>query len=180
MSWRRSHGGPQSMLLAIVLLAGCGLVLAMHAGGEVQHDVTAVPTSDGQATWQQRCASCHVAFRPDLLPASSWRELIDELPDHFGVAVELPAAQAVAVLAFLESQAANRVSTAIALGVMERMASTDRPLRVTETRWFRSRHFGIARATWARSEVASPANCAACHRNAERGIFDELSVHIPG
>ena len=37
----------------------------------------------------------------------------------------------------------------------------------------------VPRATWARKSVGSAANCAACHRQAEKGVFDEDTVRIP-
>jgi hypothetical protein len=52
-------------------------------------------------------------------------------------------------------------------------------LRITEARWFRHEHAGIASSTWARSDVGSAANFGACHRDAGRGDFGERGVRVP-
>ena len=41
--------------------------------------------------YQQECASCHLAFPPGMLPAASWRRLMDRLPHHFGTDASLDA-----------------------------------------------------------------------------------------
>jgi len=58
-------------------------------------------------------------------------------------------------------------------------AGFDAPLRITETRWFMKEHDEISAAVWKRESVGSPANCAACHKGAETGRFDEHGVRIP-
>jgi nitrate/TMAO reductase-like tetraheme cytochrome c subunit len=63
--------------------------------------------------------------------------------------------------------------------VMQGMDTQNPPLRITETRWFVKKHDEVPRATWSRKSVGSAANCAACHRQAEQGVFDDDSVRIP-
>ena len=62
---------------------------------------------------------------------------------------------------------------------MRRMDTNEAPLRITETRWFVRKHDEVPRATWSRKSVGSAANCAACHRQAEQGIFNEDAIRIP-
>jgi nitrate/TMAO reductase-like tetraheme cytochrome c subunit len=59
------------------------------------------------------------------------------------------------------------------------MGPKEAPLRITETRWFVKKHDEVPRTTWTRKSVGSAANCAACHRQAEKGLFDEDTVSIP-
>jgi len=119
--------------------------------------------------WQSECGSCHVAFPPRLLPASSWRTIMRGLDRHFGVDAGVDPATAVAIGAFLEANAGRD-------GGRRPDASA---LRITEARWFRHEHAGIAVSTWARSDVGSAANCGACHRDAGRGDFGERGVRVP-
>ena len=168
------------LTLMISLLFG-GVAVAGHANVPDGRD-GATSSSNGEARdmWRNRCSGCHVAFRPDLLPAASWIALIDRLPWHFGASVEIAPAARWPIRGFLAAHAADAANSPIGVGVMSRLAAADRPLRVTGTRWFRYRHYGVARATWSHRRVLSPANCGGCHRDADRGIFDELSVDIPG
>ena len=63
--------------------------------------------------------------------------------------------------------------------VMQSMGASAAPLRITETRWFVRKHDEVSQATWSRKSIGSAANCAACHRQAEQGVFDEDTVRIP-
>ncbi len=119
--------------------------------------------------WQSECGSCHVAFPPRLLPASSWRTIMRGLDRHFGVDAGVDPDTAAAIGSFLEANAGRD-------GGRRADASA---LRITEARWFRHEHAGIVASTWARSDVGSAANCGACHRDAGRGDFGERGVRVP-
>ncbi|MFA5940467.1 MAG: diheme cytochrome c [Sinimarinibacterium sp.] len=142
----------------VVLLAG--LFLAGIAQADEERFVV---TND---RWKAECGSCHLAYPPQLLPASSWSMLFAGLGDHFGSDATLDPATATQLLAYAKSNAA-------------RPTDTKPPLRVTETRWFRHEHDEVGAATWTNPKVGSAANCAACHQGAERGDFDEDLIRIP-
>jgi len=124
--------------------------------------------------WQQECASCHVAYPPSLLPKASWRRMMRGLDKHFGENASLDPATQADILKFLEANAANSGNK-----VPRRMAANEAPLRITETRWFVHEHDEVPRATWSRKSVGSAANCAACHRQAEQGNYNEDAIRIP-
>ena len=46
-------------------------------------------------------------------------------------------------------------------------------------RWFANEHREVSASTWSSPDVKSRANCAACHRNAAQGDFDDDDVHLP-
>lgn len=129
--------------------------------------------------WQQECASCHLAYSPTLLPRASWRRVMGGLDQHFGDNASLDPAIQADILRFLEAHAADSGNSRMGNKVMQRMGANEAPLRITETRWFVRKHDEVARATWSRKSVGSAANCAACHRQAEKGMFDEDAVRIP-
>jgi diheme cytochrome c len=124
------------------------------------------------AAWQQECASCHVAYPPGLLPQASWRRIMAGLDQHFGENAGLPPQTVAEISAFLAKNAADAGRPAA--------EGAPAPLRVTETPWFRREHGEVGAAVWKRKAVGSPANCAACHRQAEQGVFNEHGVRIPG
>lgn len=129
--------------------------------------------------WQQECASCHIAYAPSFLPKASWRRMMGGLDQHFGENASLDPATQADILRFLEANAADSGHSRMGDKVMQRMNGNEAPLRITETRWFVRKHDEVARATWSRKSVGSAANCAACHRQAEKGVFDEDTVRIP-
>jgi nitrate/TMAO reductase-like tetraheme cytochrome c subunit len=121
------------------------------------------------AKWKAECGACHVAYPPNLLPAESWRALMSGLDKHFGSDASLDAATAREISSFLEQNAGG-----------EKFASWRKPqLRITETRWFRNKHDEVSQRDWDNPKVKSPANCTACHTQAESGNYSEHSVRIP-
>lgn len=121
--------------------------------------------------WKQECASCHVAYPPGLLPQASWQRIMAGLDQHFGENAGLPAQAAAEISAFLAKNAADA-------GRPQQGGAA--PLRITETPWFRREHGEVGAAVWKRPAVGGPANCGACHRQAEQGVFNEHGVKIPG
>lgn len=118
------------------------------------------------AIYRAECGSCHVAYPPALLGAGAWREIMRGLDRHFGSDASLGEPAYAQIKAYLEA-GAGRAGSA---------AST---LRVSDTAWFRKEHREVDAATWKSPAVKSPANCGACHRQAERGDFSERNLRMP-
>lgn len=129
--------------------------------------------------WREECGSCHLAFHPNLLPARSWRKLMDGQQQHFGADLGLDAPTTQALLAFLESNAAERSKTEAAFKIVRSLKSDATPLRITETPYWIKKHREIADAEWRLPAVKSSANCAACHLDAEAGTFEDAAMRIP-
>ena len=146
----------------------CAAALALaqppaHADGSRHPTVAPLPA------YQQECSGCHVAYPPGMLPASSWRRLMDHLPQHFGTDASLDARSAQQLATWLAANAATG----------RRAGEVPPQDRITRTAWFVREHHEVTAATWQRPAVKSPANCAACHSRAEQGDFDEDHVRIP-
>lgn len=122
------------------------------------------------AAFEEECASCHIAYPPQLLDATSWRALMNGLPKHFGTDASMDEARRLAIADFLVKNAGRRAS----------LGANGKPtLRISETVWFRHEHDEVAAATWRRTSIKSPANCAACHTQAAAGDFRERTIRIP-
>ncbi len=121
------------------------------------------------ALWKTECGACHAAYPPRMLPAESWHAVMSGLDKHFGSNAGLDAASAKEITAFLEENASTK----------GREASGKPLLRITETREFKSEHDEVAARDWKNPKVKSPANCGACHTQAESGDFSEHNVKIP-
>ena len=118
--------------------------------------------------WQEECGACHVAYPPQLLPASGWRAVMSGLDRHFGADASLDAQTAGHVGAFLERNAGRRREG--------RGASVT---RITETHWFLDEHDYLPPGIWRRPEVRSAANCPACHTQAESGDYGKRTRRVP-
>lgn len=151
---------------ALALLAVLQAALPSPARADDSRSLTRVTPLP---SYQQECATCHMAYPPGLLPAPSWRRLMSELPHHFGSDASLDAATTQAISAWLEENA----------GTSRRLREAAAPDRITTSAWFRRQHDEVPAAVWKRASVNSAANCAACHPRAEQGDFNEHAVRIP-
>jgi cytochrome c553 len=132
----------------------------------------AMRASPGWELYASECGSCHLAFPPGLLPARSWSALLSGLDDHFGENAEVDEATRTKLARFLERWAADA-------GRPARAPVGTAPLRITELASWRHEHDELPAAVFRRKAVGSAANCTACHREAEQGVFDEDAVRIP-
>jgi len=149
---------------AVVALSTVGMMSMAHAEDD-DDDRPAARNS----TWQAECSTCHVAYPPRLLPRESWRAVMSGLDKHFGSDASLDPATTKEIGTFLDQNA----------GRNSRTSSGNPTLRITETRWFRHEHDEISARTWSNAKVKSPANCAACHTQAESGNYSEHNIRIP-
>jgi hypothetical protein len=154
-----------SVLFLLLLVIGVATATA-------QGDERVPPVTDPVV--KKECGSCHMAFSPQFLPKRSWQKIVDTLSDHFGENASLGEAQRKAVLDYLLANAADgpkggREGRRFA----ESIASGQTPLRITETpRWVRE-HREVRADRWKSPDVKSKANCLACHKRAEQGIYED-------
>ncbi|MDP1634265.1 MAG: diheme cytochrome c [Gallionellaceae bacterium] len=159
------YGNVLRMFAAVVLLGGV-ISVAQADADERKGGRRPVATN---AAWQAECGECHVAFPPRLLPAASWRAMMSGLDKHFGTDASLETPLAQEIGAFLERNASTR-----------RQDPLVRPqLRISETRWFVREHDEVPQQVWKNPLVKSPANCAACHTQAESGDYRERNIRMP-
>jgi cytochrome b len=133
-----------------------------------------IPTDRAMLT---ECGSCHAPFHPSLLPRVAWAKLMANLGDHFGEDASLAPAMQAEIAAYLERYAAESWDSKAA----HRLATLDpaNPLRITATPGWRRMHQRIDPAAFRSHQVGSPANCAACHRDAGSGRFDPQAIALP-
>jgi hypothetical protein len=148
-------------IVALALATG-SLVMSTSALADMRISSASNPA------WKAECGSCHLAYPPSLLPADAWRAVMAGLDKHFGADASVDAKTAAEIGAFLEQHAGRS------------RGKTSKPnLRITETAWFQHEHDEVGAAVWRSPKVKTPANCAACHRGAEQGNFDEHDIRLP-
>jgi hypothetical protein len=119
--------------------------------------------------WKEECASCHVAYPPQLMSGAGWQRLMGELGKHFGVDASLDAKDNEVILNLLLDNA----------GTAWGGKTSESGLRVSDTQWFFRKHRKVSNRVWSDPLVKSPSNCTACHVEAERGDWGASSIHIP-
>ncbi len=129
--------------------------------------------------WQETCADCHMSFHPSLLPARSWKKIFAEQNDHFGEDLFLDKPDLNTLLKFALANSAEHGMSEPARKIN---ASTDpetTPIRITDTPYWQHKHDEIGASIWKRKSVSSKSNCAACHRDARQGLFEDNAMHVP-
>ena len=157
------------MLTAMSATAGIALLARLPPAG-----IPVLPPNQAMLT---ECGDCHHPFHPSLLPRASWARLMASLDNHFGEDASLPAAKRDEIAAYLERYAAEDWDTEAARRFAV-VAPAD-PLRITATPYWRRKHAGIDPAVFAAKPVRAPSNCIACHKDADRGRFDDQAIAIP-
>ena len=141
------------------VLRCCALAvaLALPAASVVASDMERVPPVRDEVT-RAECGECHMAFQPALLPAPAWRSIMATLDDHFGDNATLPADVAAGIERYLVADAGRGDA-----------AET----RITGQRWWRRDHDEVLPGAWTSPQVVAKSNCLACHRDAERGWYED-------
>ena len=114
------------------------------------------------------CGSCHVPYPAKLLSAPAWRTVMDGLERHFGTDASIDAETAATIRGYLEANAGSGRKVARDPGVV----------RVTESPRFVRKHDDIPASVWRSPKVQRPANCGACHADAQQGRFGD-DARIP-
>lgn len=146
----------RSIRALAVLAASAAAAPALQAD-----ELETVPPVTHQATLEE-CGECHMAYQPALLPRESWAMIMDDLSNHFGEDASLPPGLTAEITAYLVGASAPARRQA------------ERPvLKITEQRWWLHEHDDIRAARWRSLEVGAKGNCPACHKDAERGLYDD-------
>jgi len=160
-------------------IAAWGAVLSIFVLAAAAQTGKPPSTSDPAAMWKAECASCHMVYPPGLLPERSWRKMMAGLDQHFGQNASLDAAATKAILGYLVENSAERGTSRRSARFLGAVPATATPLRITENAHFVREHREVTPDVWKLPKVGSPANCNACHSDAEEGSFSGRNVKIP-
>ncbi len=196
----RSKRIPAMLVAGLLSLGGVGLAMSdaddddshereehrRPSGGWVRSRPDVAPVTN--ATYREECGACHMAYQPGLLPAGSWVEIMQPaaLGEHYGDDASLSDALGREISTYLTANASDQAhrSRARAFGVRtaDTAAGVGRDLpRITASVYFRREHDEIpARMVTDNPEVGSFSQCDSCHLGADRGVYNEHQVRIPG
>jgi hypothetical protein len=112
-----------------------------------------------------------MAYQPSMLPAASWRAMMQGLDDHFDEEVKLESGPIEHVTRYLvvnagDTEAAGQAGRIALAGLRQHAA----PLRLSKTPYFAQEHDFLKKRVldaW----VGSVANCPACHVGAWVGDY---------
>lgn len=167
-----------SLTAAALALGVIGISLSLSGTGYADDNHELQQTITPNPEYTAECGSCHMAYPPTLLPADKWRAITANLADHFGDNASLAPQVSASIEAYLVQQAAQHGK------VMKHnvpLPAGAGPQRITEQAFFIRKHDEIPRhMVQDNPKVGSFSQCSTCHNLAEKGIFDEDTVNIPG
>ncbi|MFC1825573.1 diheme cytochrome c [Thermodesulfobacteriota bacterium] len=129
-------------------------------------------------TYIEECGGCHFTYQPELLPSGSWDKILVGLEDHYGESIELDPKSKKVIAEYLKANAADHSNAKRAVKIMRSLGSQT-PLRITEIPYIRRKHHEIHPDVLNRKSIGSLSNCSACHKTAEKGIYDDDYASIP-
>ena len=137
------------------------------------------PALPDNPLWREECGACHLAFHPSLLPARSWKVMMQEQASHFEEDLFLEQDTVKEIETFLVENAAEQGLTEAAWKINRSIPKTEILLRITEAPYWIKKHQEISDAVWKHPKVNGRVNCAACHIDAEAGTFEDAAMHLP-
>lgn len=166
-------------LMLITSITSTNVLLASGGMGERGEGASSQMPPVTNAKWKTECSSCHMLYHPGLLPERSWNKMMSGLDNHFGENANLDTTTRDEITHFLAMNSADKQVNRRSSRINQSIPSNATPLRISETRYFTSKHDEVSAATFKRKSIGSASNCAACHKNAEKGDFSESQVKIP-
>ncbi len=132
------------------------------------------------AAYEQSCSACHMLYQPSLLPARSWKKIMENLSNHFGDNAEVEPKVAREVSEYLQRNAADHVDNMYSKPMMKLLKDDETPMRISDTKFFELTHDLLRREMVIDNpDVRSIARCEICHHEAPQGRFNRFQVRIP-
>ena len=145
------------------------LLIAHTISGCKDQQLFFPPVLDAQT--RGYCGICHMAYQPSMLPAASWRVMMDSLDDHFEEKVILKPAAIKHIGAYLVANAGDSIIAGEAGRMaLEGLQKHSTLQRITAAPYFKREHRFLENRIldeW----VGSIANCTACHVGAWIGDY---------
>ncbi|MCU7805747.1 MAG: cytochrome b/b6 domain-containing protein [Candidatus Thiodiazotropha sp. (ex Lucinoma borealis)] len=137
------------------------------------------PALPDNLLWREECGACHLAFHPSLLPARSWKVMMEDQTSHFEEDLYLEQDIVKEIETFLVENAAEQGLTEAAWKINRSIPNTETLLRITEAPYWIKKHQEISDAVWEHPKVNGKVSCAGCHLDAEAGTFEDAAMHLP-
>lgn len=165
------------------ILIGLGLaaVSFLNASSDDRRGYDRYGNQPQNAIYQKECGSCHFPYQAGFLPKRSWNKIMDGLEKHFGTDASLDENDNKEIRAYLSEYAgdSNNANYKYFQKINRDISSSDTPLRISETRYFKKEHRKIGKKEIEQDEVKSLSHCQKCHTTADKGSYSERDINIP-
>ena len=152
------------------------IVLTTLVGSLFAQDVAPV---DNQL-YIKECGSCHFAYQPGLLPASSWNKIMSNLENHYNNDASISSANLQTLTKYLNDNSAEKnMQYKRSNKIVSSLAKDQIPESISTTPYMIRKHNEIKKSLITQPEVKGLFNCIACHKTADKGNYEERDINIP-
>ena len=152
------------------------IVLSALVGSLFAQDVAPV---DNQL-YIKECGSCHFAYQPGLLPASSWNKIMSNLENHYNNDASISSANLQTLTKYLNDNSAEKnMQYKRSNKIVSSLAKDQIPDSISTTPYMIRKHNEIKKSLITQPEVKGLFNCIACHKTADKGNYGERDINIP-
>jgi len=139
-------------------------------------------------TYYTECGACHKPYPPFMLPKSSWKRIQGGLKNHFGDEISptmkkgenrISLNDQRVIFNYLEANAADDNTREISVKVMKSLNGARGRKSITKIQVWKDIHKNIPNHIFKSKAVKRKANCFACHKNFEKGMLEDIDIHIP-
>ena len=128
----------------------------------------------------KECGSCHFAYQPGLLPASSWNKIMSNLENHYNNDASISSANLQTLTKYLNDNSAEKnMQYKRSNRIVSSLAKNQIPDSISTTPYMIKKHEDIRKDLITQNEVKGLFNCIACHKTADKGIYGERDINIP-
>ncbi len=126
------------------------------------------------------CGDCHIVFPAYLLPAQSWRLIMDTTEDHFGDELDLEEEDAETIREYLVRHSADHSTREAAFKILESLKwRYEHVNSIVHTPYWKKTHKRIPSKVFKKKEIDSKFSCDACHPDIVKGRIDDDAIKIP-
>ena len=152
------------------------IVLSALVGSLFAQDVAPV---DNQL-YIKECGSCHFAYQPGLLPASSWNKIMSNLENHYNNDASISSANLQTLTKYLNDNSAEKnMQYKRSNKIVSSLAKDQIPESISTTPYMIRKHNEIKKSLITQPEVKGLFNCIVCHKTADKGNYGERDIIIP-
>jgi len=165
------------MRMTLILLLQVLILFPFWASAGEHNESKTLPKVSSEV-YKNSCGGCHFAYQPGLLPARSWRKIINDPDGHAGGGLSLDKRTKAEIEKYLTQNSAEKTQSKRSRKIVASIGS-DVPTRISQVPYIREKHHKIEQEVFSRKSVGWRGNCIACHTTAESGDYDDDKVKIP-
>ncbi len=141
-----------------------------------------------QPIYAYECGACHKPYPAFMLPSSSWKRIENDLKNHFGEEISfthkkeenrISKNDQTVIFNYLEKNSADKNTREISVNVMKSLNGARGRKSITKIHIWKEIHSGIPPHIFKSKAVKRKANCFACHKDFDKGMIEDIDIHIP-